>query len=103
MTDRLQCPECKGSGQEVIGPLRMVCPFCRGPGYVGGDAEPGGQREPDPLSPRPVWEEPAVQILPVCRVCFGAGKVVNLGGTGEPTRRLVEMPCPACCAENGSL
>lgn len=45
---------------------------------------------------RPVWDEPAARALTVCRVCFGAGKVVNLGGTGEPTGHLVEMTCPEC-------
>lgn len=29
-------------------------------------------------------------------MCFGARKVVNLGGTGAPTGYVIEMPCPAC-------
>lgn len=96
MTDRLQCPDCGGSGRQVIGPLRMACLFCHGFGYVGGDNEPAEERELPIHAMRPVWDEPAVRVLAVCRVCFGARKVVNLGGTGEPTGHLVEMPCPAC-------
>ena len=96
LTDRLQCPECSGTGEQVIGPLRMACAFCRGHGYVGGDNEPAEERE-IPIQPtRPVWAEPATPTLTVCRMCFGARKVVNLGGTGEPTGYLVQMPCPAC-------
>jgi hypothetical protein len=99
LTDRLQCPDCDGTGRQVIGPLRMACRFCRGLGYVGGDNEPAEER--DELHPaRPVWEEPATRTLTVCRVCFGARKVVNLGGTGEPTGKIVGMPCPACSKEN---
>lgn len=98
LTDRLQCPECEGTGQQAIGPLRMVCMFCRGLGYVGDDNEPAeDNREPSgPM--RPIWEEPAVRTIAVCHMCLGAGKVVNLGGTGEPTGKMIEMPCPACSA-----
>lgn len=35
----------------------------------------------------------------MCRVCLGARKVVSLGGTGEPTGKLIELPCPACSSE----
>jgi hypothetical protein len=95
MTDRLQCPQCDGTGRQAIGPLRLACPFCHGLGYVGSGNEPAEERSlPQPM--RPVWEEPAARVLTVCRMCFGARKVVNLGGTGEPTGYLVEMPCPAC-------
>lgn len=97
MSDRLQCPDCDGTGRQVIGSLQLACRFCLGRGYVGGDNEPAEEREAPPMeSVRPVWEEPAVRILTVCRVCFGARKVVNLGGTGEPTGYMIEMPCPAC-------
>ena len=64
-------------------------------GLVGGDNEPAEDHElPHPM--RPVWEEPTVRTLTVCHVCFGTRKVVHLGGTGEPTGYMVEMPCPAC-------
>lgn len=100
LTDRLQCPACDGSGRQVIGPLRVACPFCHGLAYVGGDNEPAEEHETRLPPVRPVWEEPAVRVLTVCQVCFGARKVVNLGGTGEPTGKLVEIPCPACSREN---
>jgi|SRR5579875_2314159 RecJ-like exonuclease len=96
LTDRLQCPECHGAGRQVIGPLRMACPFCHGLGYVGGDNEPAEERDEPRPAVRPVWEEPATRTLTVCHVCFGARKVVHLGGTGEPTGYVIEMPCPAC-------
>jgi RecJ-like exonuclease len=102
MTDRLECPECEGTGKQVIGPLRMVCPFCHGLGYVGDDNEPAEERDSPPPRPRPVWDEPAARTLTVCPVCFGARKVVNLGGTGEPTGKLIELPCPACSPEDRS-
>lgn len=96
LTDRLQCADCGGTGRQVIGPLQLACRFCGGLGYVGDDNEPAeeGVQESRPM--RPVWEEPAARTLTVCRVCFGAKKVVNLGGTGEPTGYLIEMPCPQC-------
>ncbi len=96
MTDRLECPQCGGNGRQAIGPLRLVCAFCRGLGYIGGGNEPAEERSPPVRSARPVWEEPAARVLTVCRMCFGARRVVNLGGTGEPTGYMVEMPCPAC-------
>jgi hypothetical protein len=64
---------------------------------VGEDNEPAEEHEAPPMTAvRPVWEEPAAQVLTVCRVCFGARKIVNLGGTDEPTGHIIEMPCPAC-------
>jgi len=95
LTDRLECPECGGTGEQAIGSLRLGCLFCRGLGYVGDDNEPAEETH-EPPAPAPVWEAPAVRSLTFCRVCFGSGTVVNLGGTGEPTGKLVEMPCPAC-------
>jgi hypothetical protein len=82
--------------RNVLDLLRLACRFCRGHGYVGDDNEPA--EEPDtPPAHRPVWEEPAVRTLTtLCRYCLGTGKVVNLGGTGEPTGKLIELPCPAC-------
>jgi RecJ-like exonuclease len=100
LTDRLDCPECHGSGRQVIGPLQMTCAFCHGLGYVGGDNEPA-EDPGEPRRPmRPVWKEPAIRTLAVCHVCLGARTVVNLGGTGEPTGKLVELPCPACSGQN---
>lgn len=100
LTDRLQCPECDGTGRQAIGTLRLVCRFCRGAGYVGGNNEPAERHSEPPGTVRPVWEEPAVRTLTVCRMCLGTGKVVNLGGTGEPTGKLIELPCPSCSAED---
>jgi RecJ-like exonuclease len=100
LTDRLQCPDCGGTGRQVIGPLQMACRFCSGQGYVGGDNEPAKDHNGDSHPIRPVWQEPAARTLTVCRVCFGAKKVVNLGGTGEPTGYLIEMPCPECSRQD---
>lgn len=81
----------------------MVCAFCRGLGYLGAGDEPGSDRDEHPRPMRPVWEEPVVRPLSFCRMCLGAGKVVHLGGLGEPTGKLIEMPCPACSArEDGT-
>jgi RecJ-like exonuclease len=100
LTDRLDCPECHGSGRQIIGPLQMTCAFCHGLGYVGGGNEPA-EDHGEPRGPmRPVWEEPTVRTLAVCHVCLGARRVVNLGGTGEPTGKLIEMPCPVCSEQN---
>src|SRR5579875_1830058 len=90
-------------------PKPKPCPGCDGNGgLVGnwkrrevqepalGDNERAEDHDEPHRSTRPVWEEPAVRTLTVCHVCFGTRKVVNLGGTGEPTGKLVEMPCPAC-------
>lgn len=95
MSDRLTCPDCDGKGEQMLGPVRVVCQFCGGLGYVGDDNEPAEDRDPPPAF-RPVWEHPAVSTLTVCPRCFGARTVVNLGGTGEPHGKLIEMPCPAC-------
>jgi RecJ-like exonuclease len=100
LTDRLVCPECGGTGEQIIGTLRLGCLFCGGRGYVGDDNEPA-EDTPPPDMPDPVWEHPAAQGLPLCPRCLGAGKVVNLGGTGEPTGKLVELPCPACSGRAG--
>ncbi len=101
LTDRLECPECHGTGEQAIGTLRLGCRFCRGLGYVGDGNEPASQ-EQEPSAPRPIWEDPALSGVSVCRICFGAGTVLNLGGTGEPTGKLIEMPCPACSAQDGN-
>jgi hypothetical protein len=96
LSDRLQCPDCDGTGRQFIGPLELACRFCGGSGYVGNDNEPAEDRVGEPQPMQPVWQEPATRTLAVCRVCFGAQKVVNLGGTGEPTGYLIELPCPKC-------
>lgn len=99
MTDRLQCPECEGTGEQVIGRIRLTCSFCLGLGYVGDDNEPAEEADV-PHFHRPIWDEPAARPLTtLCRMCLGTGKIVNLGGTGEPTGKLVELPCPACSSE----
>ena len=96
LTDRLKCPDCSGTGRQVIGPLELACRFCHGSGYVGDDNEPAEDQGDELRQMRPVWQEPAAQTLTMCRVCFGAKKVVNLGGTNEPTGYLIELPCPEC-------
>jgi hypothetical protein len=80
--------------------MPLSCRFCRGLGYYVGDNNDPAEATDTALPYRPVWEEPAVRTLALCRVCFGARTVVNLGGTGEPTGELFEMPCPACSADN---
>lgn len=103
MSDRLQCPQCNGTGEQVAGPLRMVCTFCQGAGYVGDDNEPAEEREAPPGPVRPVWEHPAVRTLTVCKTCLGTRKVVNLSDReGETTGKLVEMPCPECSRDEGA-
>jgi hypothetical protein len=103
MTDRLDCPNCAGTGEQRLGPLRLLCTFCRGLGYVGDDNEPAernddADEEAHPMTEPPVWQHPATEGLPGCRVCFGSGRVVNLGGDvrGGTPSRMVEAPCPAC-------
>lgn len=114
MTDPITCPECKGCGETSIGPLRLLCRFCRGLGEVGGDNEPaeGGQRRSDGYrSPRDgeeydrevhgplpaVWDHPATSDLPGCHVCLGTGIVISLGDIYSTVpENLVEMPCPHC-------
>lgn len=100
LTDRLECPDCAGTGRQIIGSLRLACRFCGGRGYVGGDHEPADDNVVRPMR-RPVWHEPAAKTLTVCQMCFGTKKVVNLGGTGEPTGYMIEMPCPACGKPDG--
>jgi RecJ-like exonuclease len=97
VSDRLTCPDCDGTGRQALGPLQLACRFCHGYGYIGDDHEPA-EEQPAPSieAAPPVWESPAVRTLTVCKVCLGAKTVVNLGGTGEPTGYLVQMPCPAC-------
>lgn len=97
VSDRLTCPDCDGTGRQAIGPLVLACRFCLGRGYVGDDHEPAEEQLAPPMETAPpVWEAPAVRTLTVCKVCLGAKTVVNLGGPGEPTGYLVQMPCPAC-------
>lgn len=98
------CPVCGGEGRQVLGPLSFRCDECGGTGMVGGEEHDGRKtgQEYDPATTdgpaSPVGRHPAVKALGVCPVCLGAGTVVNLGGIGEPTRRLIEAPCPACAA-----
>jgi RecJ-like exonuclease len=102
VTDRLQCPDCKGTGRQVIGPLVLVCVFCQGTGYVGDDNEPAEDSPAPELGDSRgwIWNSPAVRGLPVCPMCLGAGKVVNLSdANGENRGMLIELPCPACTAE----
>lgn len=106
MTDRLDCPDCGGSGEQTFGPLTVLCIFCRGCGYVGDDNEPAERNEPADFDPysgdaAPVWDQPAVEAMPGCLQCFGTGKVVNVGDIRRPDR-LSESPCPACAAARPS-
>jgi hypothetical protein len=103
MSDRLSCPDCGGTGETRLGPLRFLCRFCRGFGYVGDDNEPATRNdddgdEVDPMATTPVWEDPAARALPGCPQCLGTGRVIGLGGDvrGGAPSKLVEAPCPAC-------
>lgn len=108
MTDRLECPDCGGSGQQRFGPVNVLCPFCRGLGYVGDDNEPA-ERDPDdgaevhPMEADPVWEQPGARAVPGCSVCFGSGTVISLGGDvrGGVPKTMVRLPCPQCSAGEG--
>jgi RecJ-like exonuclease len=101
MTDRISCPECDGTGETLVGPVRVACRFCHGRGYVGDDNEPAERGAAEIVSDRPLppwWQEPGMDAYPDCAMCFGAGRVVNLGGnlTGGVPTVMVEAPCPAC-------
>lgn len=105
MTDRLDCPDCGGTGEQAIGPLRLLCQFCRGRGYVGDDNEPAERNadeglEVDPMNATPAWEQSGADAIPGCATCFGTGKVIGLGGNvrGGVPSWLAEGPCPACAA-----
>lgn len=100
MSDRLDCPDCGGTGEQPFGPLTVLCLFCRGRGYVGDDNEPAEDHEPtefDPYAaPQPLaGEQPGADGLPGCPTCLGVGKVVNVGDIRRPST-LVEAPCPMC-------
>ncbi|WP_067484863.1 hypothetical protein [Actinomadura hibisca] len=103
MTDKLQCPDCGGEGEQRIGSLTIACRFCMGRGYVGGDYEPAEDPAPGEL-PRPedipVWEEPGMDAFPGCKVCLGAGVVVHVGDINAPSK-VVESSCPACGGGGG--
>jgi DnaJ-class molecular chaperone len=95
VTDRLDCPDCNGTGEYRIGPLVLLCQFCRGAGYVGDDNEPAEEHPPGP--PPPIWKQVGA-VSPGCPVCFGAGEVVNLGDQ-EPALQVIRSPCPACSGQ----
>jgi DnaJ-class molecular chaperone len=100
VSDRLDCPQCDGTGEDTLGPLTVMCTFCRGYGYVGDDNEPAERDEPDgDFDP---YEQPQGLAgnepgagLPGCPACLGTGKVVSVGDVRRPST-LVETPCPMC-------
>lgn len=99
MTDRLNCPDCGGTGEQLIGPVRVLCYFCRGYGYVGDDNEPAERGEvEESTEPPPVWDQVGADDLPGCSVCLGTGRVIGLDGNveGGTASTMVEGPCPAC-------
>jgi DnaJ-class molecular chaperone len=87
------CPKCHGAGKidEFGIGLLVVCNMCAGALTERRTDDPEHQDHA-------VWRHPAVSNLETCHVCLGTGVVVNLGGTGEPTGHVIEMPCPACSA-----
>ncbi|SEG88189.1 hypothetical protein SAMN04489712_12194 [Thermomonospora echinospora] len=93
MTDRLDCPDCGGSGEHRLGSLTLQCEFCLGAGYVGDDNEPAEERPLGDTSP--VWEQLGANAMPGCPRCLGTGVVIHLG-TERPARRMVKTACPAC-------
>ncbi|GAA4064063.1 hypothetical protein GCM10022214_17250 [Actinomadura miaoliensis] len=93
MTDRLECPDCGGTGEARIGALVMQCEFCCGAGYVGDDNEPAEEHPPGP--PSPVWGQVGADALPGCPFCLGRGVVISLGSE-RPAKVMVEVPCAAC-------
>lgn len=91
------CPKCHGAGQvdEFGIGLLVACDEC------GGAFTSEHQDDQAGHGSAPVWAHPAVTGTAACHVCLGTGVVVNLGGTGEPTGAVVELPCPACSREQG--
>lgn len=92
------CPRCHGAGQidEFGIGLVVVCPECAG---ALSERSPADDAD-EPRNPA-VWTHPAVTPLDVCHACLGTGYVVNLGGTGEPSGSVVELPCPVCSNPSG--
>lgn len=85
------CPKCQGKGRidEFGIGLVVVCTECAG---ALAEHQPNREDHQDAA----IWTHPAVSSLDVCHVCLGTRVIVNLGGTGEPTGHVIEMPCPAC-------
>lgn len=101
----MDCPDCGGSGEQLIGPVRVMCYFCRGHGYVGDDNEPAERGEIEESSqPPPVWEQLGSEVLPGCAACLGTGRVVGLGGdvNGGVPSAMIERSCPACSGTRSS-
>lgn len=106
MTDKIDCPECGGAGESRTGSLRLLCQFCLGASYVGGDNEPaddgpqyredgwktpeeGEEYDPAVHGPLPAaGSHPAVRSSGLCPTCLGAGVVTSA--------TMVELPCPRC-------
>lgn len=99
VNDEIECPECGGTGEQRLGPLRLMCVFCDGRKVVGGapeQAEDGPRHRRGEASgterrgrPPAVWEHPAVRGSGLCPHCLGAGVVVAGGSYAE-------APCPVC-------
>ena len=83
MSDLIRCPDCEGQGSKTYrsrdGDVEIACLFCGGAGEVGGSNEPAEVNElsDPPVDGHPVWKSPAVEGLPGCHVCFGAGKITH--------------------------
>ncbi|MDL4772885.1 MULTISPECIES: hypothetical protein [Thermomonosporaceae] len=106
MTDRLECPDCSGTGEQKFGPLTVSCLFCRGLGYVGDDNEPATRDEVEsedvhPMTATPAWDQPGGDRVSGCPQCLGTGRVISLGGDvrgGVPTQ-MIQTACPSCGGE----
>lgn len=93
------CPACEGLGfRRDTGQVVLVPDEDDDDELDGTMSDPEAPREGTgpPADDHPVWKDPAVEVLPGCHVCLGAGMVTHLP---EASGILVIAPCPACQAQ----